>query len=387
MGLWERLRRSCLPVLALIAVLMVLRWTAGPRTVRASSELEQKLKQLQEIQKKINQAQKALEQNRANQKKVLAELQRLEQQMQQTKKQLDSVSARLEAANAEVKAAEQRLAQVREELSRQQQIFAARLPAIYKLGPVSYLQVVLASTSFSDLLTRMRLVTSLIECDRQLIASLTDKAKEHADALADLERKRAELESLKSSYELRRAELASRSQDRERYLKTLKEDSLEWEKALDEWEELSEKLGEEIRALQQKEGFARTGEIQMIWPVRGAITSKFGMRYHPIVRRYRLHSGIDIAVPEGRPIMAAESGIVIQSGVLGGYGYAIVIDHGKGVSTLYGHCSALLVNVGDVVSKGQIIARSGNTGLSTGPHLHFEVRVNGSPVDPLRYLP
>lgn len=376
------------PLLVVIVGLLVTGVVPGVNgRVRASNELDQKLQQLQELQRKIDEAQKALERNKANQKQVLAELWRLEQNMEQTKKELDNVSSQLDVAVAEVKQAEQRLADTEDKLNKQQQLLAARLPAIYKLGPVSYLEVLLSSTTFSDLVSRMTLVSSLVRCDRELISSLEEKQKEHAAALADLQQKKARLESLKSTYEGRKVQLASRSQERERYLKNLKEDSLEWEKALDEWEELSQKLGEEIRALQQKEGFVRTGKLAMVWPVRGRVTSQYGSRYHPIIKRYRMHSGIDIAVPTGTPICAAESGVVIHSGLLGGYGYALVIDHGDGVSTLYGHCSALLVGSGKVVQKGQVIARAGNTGLSTGPHLHFEVRVNGSPVDPMRYLP
>src|SRR6185436_17696139 len=117
-----------------------------------------------------------------------------------------------------------------------------------------------------------------------------------------------------------------------------------------------------------------------IWPVNGTLTSGFGWRWG------RMHEGIDIAAPTGTPISAAASGTVIYAGWMGGYGNLVVIDHGNGLATAYGHQSSIAVGSGTYVSQGQTIGYVGSTGHSTGPHVHFEVRVNGSPVDPLGYL-
>ena len=125
----------------------------------------------------------------------------------------------------------------------------------------------------------------------------------------------------------------------------------------------------------------------MGWPVPGYTKfSKYGMRMHPILKKKKLHTGIDIGCKTGDKIVASNDGTVIFSGVKGGYGNAVIIDHGGKISTLYGHNSKLLVKVGDKVKKGEQIAKAGSTGLSTGPHCHFEVRVNGKPVDPAPYL-
>jgi len=124
-----------------------------------------------------------------------------------------------------------------------------------------------------------------------------------------------------------------------------------------------------------------------MWPVQGRLSSSFGWRVHPVLRTRKFHNGQDIAVSKGTSVVAADSGVVFTSGYNGGYGYLVVIDHGHGLSTFYGHNSLLLVRKGDMVVKGQKIALSGNTGLSTGSHVHFEVRINGEPVDPLHYLP
>ena len=129
---------------------------------------------------------------------------------------------------------------------------------------------------------------------------------------------------------------------------------------------------------------AGTGSVG--WPVSGTITSPFGMRFDPVQHRYQLHSGLDIAAPQGTTISAAADGRVIYASWYGGYGNAIIIDHGGGISTLYAHCSQIFVGVGQDVQRGQAIGAVGMTGDATGPHVHFEVRRDGKPVDPLGYL-
>jgi len=124
----------------------------------------------------------------------------------------------------------------------------------------------------------------------------------------------------------------------------------------------------------------------MQWPAPGRLTSRFGNRVHPIYGDVRLHAGIDIGAPDGTPIVAADDGIVIVAGSSGGYGNLVVIAHGEGLSTAYAHQSSMAVSSGQSVRRGQVIGYVGNTGASTGNHLHFEVRRNGEPVDPLGYV-
>ena len=123
-----------------------------------------------------------------------------------------------------------------------------------------------------------------------------------------------------------------------------------------------------------------------IYPVRGPITSYFGYRIHPIYGTSRLHTGMDFGVGYGVPILAADNGVVIHSGWYGGYGNTVILDHGGGFTTLYAHASSLAVSNGQTVNQGQTVSRVGSTGNSTGPHLHFEVRYNGSPINPLSRL-
>ena len=129
------------------------------------------------------------------------------------------------------------------------------------------------------------------------------------------------------------------------------------------------------------------GRGSLIWPVNGRITSNFGWRAHPIKKTRLFHNGLDIAVPSGTRVKAAAGGKVVHSGWMNGFGYTVIIDHGRGIETLYAHNSKVSVAKGSMVNKGQVVALSGNTGLSTGPHLHFGVLQNEKPLNPKNYLP
>jgi len=125
---------------------------------------------------------------------------------------------------------------------------------------------------------------------------------------------------------------------------------------------------------------------KLAWPVAGRLTSGFGYRIHPIFGVRRFHSGIDIAAPYGTLVKAADGGQIVQAGYFGGYGYSVMVYHGGGFATWYAHLSSINVSVGQFVERGQVIGLVGSTGWSTGPHLHFEVRINGSPQNPMGYL-
>jgi murein DD-endopeptidase MepM/ murein hydrolase activator NlpD len=126
---------------------------------------------------------------------------------------------------------------------------------------------------------------------------------------------------------------------------------------------------------------------RFVWPVRGRISSPYGWRVHPVYKNRQFHGGIDIVAPVGTSVRAAAAGKVIRSGYMGAFGYGVVIDHGRGVTTWYGHNSRLSVKVGEKVKQGQVIARSGNSGITTGPHVDFRIKVDGDTVNPIKWLP
>jgi murein DD-endopeptidase MepM/ murein hydrolase activator NlpD len=178
----------------------------------------------------------------------------------------------------------------------------------------------------------------------------------------------------------------ARYQDR---LTELTDRQEEYRAAMDEMERRSEQIAREITEKQREMALAE-GVPYLEWPLKPGsywISSPFGNRYHPILGQWRLHTGVDLAASSGTTIRAAGDGIVLDAGWMGGYGLTVIIAHTSTVSTLYAHASSVLVSGGQTVSEGQSIARVGSTGWSTGPHLHFEVRVDGEPKDPTKYLP
>ena len=174
------------------------------------------------------------------------------------------------------------------------------------------------------------------------------------------------------------------------YLQDLQNDQQALESQLYAWDRKSSALADQIAAIQRARrdrGESLNFGGMMMKPAQGPYTSQFGPRFHPILKRNRPHNGIDIGARNRSPIVAAADGEVINAEWMSGYGYTVVIDHGDSISTLYAHCSTIYAKAGDMVLAGQRIALVGSTGMSTGPHLHFEVRLNGRPVDPRNYLP
>jgi murein DD-endopeptidase MepM/ murein hydrolase activator NlpD len=230
-------------------------------------------------------------------------------------------------------------------------------------------------------------VTAIVQADGRLLADYETDAREYRELQAVLQRERAQLETITVQAQARRREIARQEQVKRAVLTRLQRERAAYEQMVRDLEEDSRELEALILRTQTRGGVqpALAGRLRaFVWPARGRFTSPFGLRRHPIFGIRRMHTGVDIGAPRGAPVQAAADGRVIYTGWFGGYGKIVVIDHGGGISTLYAHLSQILTREGRTVRKGQLIARVGSTGYSTGPHLHFEVRINGRPIDPTR---
>ena len=211
---------------------------------------------------------------------------------------------------------------------------------------------------------------------------------EAAASVAVVERLQEGLEADLAVLEERRAQQAAIKAELDNRSRALEREFAEWDREASELEsfiqveEYRQKAEEWVRAQE-----AAAGVSGFLWPTAGRVSSGYGNRLHPILGVYRLHAGIDLGTAHGQPVYAARAGVVITAGPWGGYGNAVVIDHGNGLSSLYAHMSAVTVRPGDLVVGLEQVGNIGSTGLSTGPHLHFEIRLNGTAVDPLGYLP
>jgi len=319
-----------------------------------------------------------------------AAIAQVERRLAATRDKLDRLRDELRAKRAELRAAEDRL-------DRQQAAFEQRVVMAYKADDLSYLDVLLESVDFYDLVRRVHVVQDMVGGERDLLdqleearaavaeerEALTVKQDAAARAAADLEEQRSELAALRAAQQAQRSAVYAARQDKGATLAAATSDLGELERQVD----LLLAQSQTLAAIINGNSGDGNGTGSMMWPVNGSVTSGFGYRIHPILGRRILHTGIDIAAGNGTAIWAADGGKVIYATWVSGYGNTVAIDHGGGISTLYAHQSSMAVVYGQTVKKGQVIGYVGSTGYSTGPHLHFEVRVGGTPVDPLGYLP
>ena len=312
---------------------------------------------------------------------------------------LDRKKAQLVATQAELRSERARLARLRARLVVARRALGRRLVEMYKADRPDLLTVVLNSHGFAELLERGEFIARIAQQDRRIL-TIVRRAK--ADAVATekrLDRLERRQQRITAQVLARRNEVAlvkeeligtrvgyEKTQDgKQRALSKVRVDRHELEGHLNSLEKEQAKVRAKL-ASAQGAGPVRKGSGQLIWPVNGAISSGFGGRSSPGGIGSTNHQGVDIPVPIGTPIRAADSGRVAIAGMQGGYGNYTCVQHSGSMSTCYGHQSSIGVSVGQNVSQGQVIGRSGNTGNSTGPHLHFEVRINGGAVDPMGYL-
>jgi len=276
----------------------------------------------------------------------------------------------------------------------------ARTVTIYKEGPASYLAMLLSAGSFRDFLSRLAFVGQVVGSDRAKLTSLDRLNADLAQEKAQAAQRRAEIAAQKAAVEaegaritgLRRGvsdasqALAGEVANQQVLLAQVEADKAAYLAAMATLAGESSSITTLLRARQVDQAYGWTGK-RVPWPVVGPISSPFGPRINPIFNTPEFHTGLDIAVGYGTPILATEAGQVIFAGVMQGYGNVLIVDHGGALATLYAHMASVSVRQGQRVARGQQIGLVGCTGLCTGPHLHFETRVGGTPVQPLSLLP
>ena len=295
----------------------------------------------------------------------------------------NEIKAKLDNANEQIAQKEKQLADTEQSLKRNQKYLQKRVRDIYIHGQISYLDILFGAKDFSDFLTRMDLIKRILRYDYDLITKIHQERNSIIQTKAELEKEKAATEKLYDEAKTKKFALDDKKSALDKMIDRIKYDKETSEKAYKELMNASEQIA---LMIQRRGSSAYVGTGQMIWPLGGPITSEYGWRTHPIYGNARYHSGIDIGGDYGMNIYAADSGTVTYSGWISGYGNTVIIDHGNGVSTLYGHNQSLTVSVGQNISQGDVIAHCGSTGNSTGPHCHFEVRVNGEPTNPYDYL-
>lgn len=351
-----------------------------------ADDLEDQLADLQrqaeEQQAKTNEASAKVENVSERLRQIQEELRVATAEYKEVKGQLDSVEDKI-SDNTEL------LQKTEADLKVKNKKLQQRVRDIYINGQISYVDVLFGAKDFADLMTRMDVLKRIIKHDYDLIMKVKEEKVTVENTRAQLEKDKAEAEVLVADAQAKKAKVEDKESEQQVLLDQAIYDRDTSERMYEEIMAASQEVANMIRRSQMSSaGYsgAPAGAGGMIWPISGPITSEFGWRTHPIFGTARFHSGLDIGGDYGMPIYAAASGTVIYAGWISGYGNAVIIDHGGGVTTLYGHNDSLNVSEGENVAQGQVIAMCGSTGNSTGPHCHFEVRENGEPVSPYGYL-
>jgi len=370
----------------LCAIMVVIAFLASIIVPAAMAATQQQLKEAEQKTKEAKQDVNAAEERK---KAALAQYNAIDKQINDTEAEIGIIENQIEQTKEDIVLKEEELVQAEKELEEYQALFLVRARAMYENSTIEYLDILFGANDFSDFLSKIEMISQLMKYDQDILDKLENTKKKISDAKIELENILVRQEENAKTLQQRKESLDVTLAQKQKLVDELTKD-VEKYKAIYEAAEAAEEamIRENQRALSYAANPVKYTGGKFAWPVPGSqrITSSYGWRIHPVYKTRKFHSGIDVGAGYGLDIVAAADGTVTLATTNGGYGKCVIINHGSGISTLYGHCSSMLVSVGTKVTKGQVIAKVGSTGVSTGPHLHFEVRVNGSTTDPLGYM-
>lgn len=347
-------------------------------------------KRLKEIEKSHKQVLEKLQQARKEERKALAVLSQTKQTLRQTENKLNSSQNELKNTEANIVKTEQTITITQSQEERVSDEAAQRLREIYEGQRLGLLEMAFQVRSLQALLDLFYYQERIAASDRIILNDLRAKAVALASKRDQLGSKKNALGDMVSEFAKKAFQLNKEKSEQEKTADRLRTQRAFYEQAERQLANESLALEAQIIAMVKaskgsgKEVQQGSGNMQL--PLRAPVTSPFGWRRHPIFGLRKFHTGVDLAGPNRSSIVAADSGNVLYSGWYGGYGKVVIVSHGKGMATLYAHLSKAAVSAGEDVKKGQVIGYEGSTGFSTGPHLHFEVRVDGKPNNPLSYV-
>ena len=344
--------------------------------------------QRSDLQNQLDEANGELDNVQSNLSENLQQVEKLDNRIETAQTELAEQEGKITKLKESIAEKQEDLNSVTERYNKQVELFKKRMVATYEAGETQYLDVLLRSKNLSDFLSSYFLIDELTNIDKQLINDLDDRKKSIDLSKQKLENEKDELATIIENQTMTTKTLENTKILRESFISKLSDDEKNVQAKIDEINAQYEDVNRQILELAQQGLDTKYIGGQLAWPVPGytTITSKFAMRVHPITGQYKLHTGVDIGAPMGANFIAANDGVITKAGPNAAYGNMVVIDHGGGISTLYAHGSEILVEVGQTVKRGDPVLKVGSTGYSTGPHAHFEVRINGVAVDPLPYI-
>lgn len=378
------MKKKILSIIMIIAILVCSYFSV---CVRAATLSEQQ----QEVQNKKEEAEQKLEYVQEELSEAVIKIQELDDTIRQAEADIESLENELSTLQIEIDKTTIRLEEIEQSYIENEELMKQRLVAMYESGDATYLDILLHSTNIIDFISNYYSIQQIIQSDTELLVEIDREKNDVEKTKVDLDEKKASLKVKKAKKEQLAVITKNNKVIKEQSIENLSKEEIVLQQQIEEYKEEEARIKSLIQIATSEYEYAGefTGGL-MAWPVAKSgtyITSAYGIREHPVYGIIKAHSGIDIGnAGYGAPIIAAADGVVIMAGWYGGYGNCVMISHGDGITTLYGHGQTIIAEVGKEVKKGDLIMEVGSTGVSTGPHLHFEVRVNGSCVNPMPYL-
>ena len=366
--------------------------------------------QKSEIDSKKDDAQDELKDVQSQKSQTQKEIDILDKSIGEYETQIETLENEIKKLEKSIQEKAKEIEEKQEDFEKQEKLLRTRMVALYEMGETSYLDVILSSKSITEFISQYYMVTQIAELDTELMEKIEKERKEIEDAKTTLENQKNEIDENKKQKEQKNRELQNKKSERQSKVDKLSADEKSLQAQIDKYDTEMKNIDNQIRKLEEEarkkeeeekknqssnnssssSNNSSSSSGKFVWPIPGytSITSNYGMRLHPIYHVWRLHSGIDVGAPAGAKFVAADDGTVIVAkyGYNGGVGNYVVVSHGNGITTRYYHGTTILVSEGQTVKRGTPVLTVGSSGDSTGPHAHFEVRLNGSPVDPMPYL-
>ena len=372
----------------LITIILILIITCSLCICAHAQDLTELQEQSSQLTQAIDESNNRLQAVQDELSTNMQELQDLDNQIAQSQNELNNINTDINDLMKQITENEEKLNKTQAEFDKIQDLLDARIIKMYETPKFEFLQVILASKNATEFLSTYYAMKELAEYDKELLDTVRKQKKEIETTKKILAEKKRQVVASKQKQQKKAQVLANTKTMRQYYISKLSTEEQELQAKIDEYNNQVSTIEAEIKLMALNSVSADYIGGALTWPIPGynTITSEFGMRVHPITGAYKLHTGTDIGAPMGADFVAMGKGVVTKASMTPAYGNMVIIDHGGGVQTLYAHGSEILVQVGQEVEAGTPVLKVGSTGYSTGPHAHFEIRINGQPVNPMDYL-